>query len=871
MVKLKVFRIALICSLIIIFMAKMPVFAQQSDYIQIIKELPAETKFETVQTSVEKYFNRFDTEANKNKNGYKLWKRWEWFANQHIDTDGRVGSWTIKSEEALLAVNSLPALNNVNGGWSSAGPGSISNGENFLGRVECVAFHPTDPNTLYAGSGTGGLWRTNNLGGTWTALTDNLPSLSIASVVVQQNNPNIIYILTGDGDGGTNWGYYVKERSSGVFKSTDGGTTWNTTGLNWNRSDAERYGFKLIQSPTNTNILMAATSNGIWRTTDGGNNWIQELTGEYSDIIFAPNNASRVAAIPYASSVLRISTNGGADWTNKTIPSSGLGTTRSMLAVTPAATNNVYIMMGRQGDSTIRGYYRYSWSGDNFTLITNTPNIFGNASNGSGTGGFPWWAIAVAVSPLNSNIHLAGGVIGRRSTNGGVDWTAAHPAAMHADLHGYYYHPSGTAVYCAHDGGISRSSDNGVTWTNITTGMRINQYYRISTTPQNVNAVLGGTQDNGHHVRYSNTSAFKWTLTCCDGMDNAIDYTNDQIIYMCTQDGGLNRSTNGGDTWSYISPIRTGTTRETSSWVAPIKLHTTNPTTIFYAGNTGIWRSTNSGLSNWVNIGADGRGAMAQGTSFNSRMYASGANTTLRMSSNINDASPTWTTISGNLGWPALANLSGSTITGIAVNPDNSSEIWVCFSGYNATTKVYRSINAGNTWQNQTLSLPNVPVHTIAFQDQGANNGAYQIYIGTDIGVFYKSNSSANWGYFSNGLPRVMVTDLEITNNYLYAGTYGRGIWRTLVYDNCPTNASYSATYNSERVFQASGTINTTITVSGTLGANVWMQAGDYVQLNAGFEAKAGGIFTAKAAPCGAVLLPEMQAILPKEEEEVPK
>jgi hypothetical protein len=275
-------------------------------------------------------------------------------------------------------------------------------------------------------------------------------------------------------------------------------------------------------------------------------------------------------------------------------------------------------------------------------------------------------------------------------------------------------------------------------------------------------------------------------------------------------------------------------------------------------------------LSNWINIGADGKGAMAQGTSFNSRMYAAGIGTTLRKSDNINDASPDWTVISGNLNWPTSGNLSGSTITGLAVNPDNSSDVWVVFSGYNATTKVYRSINAGNTWQNLTGSLPNVPVHTIAFQDQGTSNGNYEVYVGTDIGVFYRSNSSANWGYFSNGLPRVMVTDLEITNNYLYAGTYGRGIWRSLLYDNCPINSTYSATYNSERIFQASGTINTTITVTGTLGANVWMQAGDYVQLNPGFEAKAGGIYTAKAAPCGAVLLPEMQAVQPKKEEERP-
>lgn len=827
------------------------IYGQATSYIEILAQQPANAPFSDVQAAMEKHFNRFESQSEKNKNGYKQWKRWEWFAKSHLDPDGRVANWTQKHEEAVAALDALPQLQDANGNWSSVGPSSISNGENFLGRTESVAFHPTDPNTLYVGTATGGLWRTTNLGSTWVSLTDHLPSLSVASVVVQQNNPNIIYILTGDGDGGLNWGYYVKERSSGVFKSTDGGATWKTTGLNWDRPDADRYGYKLIQSPTNSNLLIAATSNGIWRTTDGGANWVQELTGQYTDVVFRPGNPDRVAAISYASSTLRISSSGGDNWTSRTIPSSTITTTRSMLAVTPAATNNVYVLMGRQGNESIRGYYRFQWSDSSFTLITNSTNLFGGATDGTGDGGFPWWAIAVAVSPTNSNIHLAGGIIGRRSTDGGVNWVAAHPAQMHVDLHGYTYNPLDGSVYCMHDGGLSRSTNNGVAWTNLTTGMRITQYYRISTTPTNTFAVLGGTQDNGHHYRTSLTSAFKWTLTCCDGMDNAIDPTNDQIIYMCSQDGGLNRSTDGGDNWTGISP-------GASTWVAPIALHTSTRTTIFFAGNAGIFRSTNSGTSGWVNIGSDGRAAMAQGTSNTSRFYAAGGGDennmrTLQRSSDINDADPTWTTISGKPGWPT-GLVANTQITGLAVNPRNSNEIWVTFSGYNAEKKVYRSTDGGENWTNMSGALPNLPVHVIKFQDQGANNGNYQVYIGTDIGVFYRSNALTDWAYFSNGLPRVMVTDLELNGTYIYAGTYGRGIWRSDPYGDCAASATYSATYSDERVFQASGTINSTSTMVGTLGTNVQMRAGNYVQLNPGFHAQAGSVYKATVGPCNAVL-----------------
>jgi hypothetical protein len=834
-----------------LFWAATGINAQVPSYIEVLAQQPADARFSEVRAAMVKHFNRFESQAEKNKNGYKQWKRWEWFAQSHLDPDGRVGNWTQRQEEAIAALDALPQLQNANGSWSSTGPSSISNGEDFLGRTESVAFHPTDPNTIYVGTATGGLWRTTNLGSTWVSLTDHLPSLSVASVVVQQNNPNIIYILTGDGDGGLNWGYYVKERSSGVFKSTDGGATWQTTGLNWNRPDADRYGYKLIQSPTNSNLLIAATSNGIWRTTDGGANWVQELTGQYTDVVFRPGNPDRVAAISYGASTLRISSSGGDNWTSRTIPSSTITTTRSMLAVTPAATNNVYLLMGRQGNESIRGYYRFQWSDSSFTLITNSTNLFGGATDGTGDGGFPWWAIAVAVSPTNSNIHLAGGIIGRRSTDGGVTWTAAHPAQMHVDLHGYYYNPLDGSVYCTHDGGISRSTNNGVAWANIGTALRITQYYRISTSPVNEFAVLGGTQDNGHHYRTSLTSAFKWTLTCCDGMDNAIDPTNDQIIYMCSQDGGLNRSTDGGDNWTGISPGG-------STWVAPIALHTSTRTTIFFAGNSGIFRSTNSGTSGWVNIGSDGRAAMAQGTSNTSRFYAAGGGDednmrTLQRSSDINDADPTWTTISGKPGWPT-GLVANTQITGLAVNPRNSNEIWVTFSGYNAEKKVYRSTDGGDNWTNMSGALPNLPVHVIKFQDQGANNGNYQVYIGTDIGVFYRSNSLSNWAFFSNGLPRVMVTDLELNGTYLYAGTYGRGIWRTDPYGNCVASATYSATYNEERVFQASGTITSTSTMLGALGTNVQMRAGSYVQLNPGFHAQSGSVYNATVGPCNAVL-----------------
>jgi len=839
-------------------------------YVDLIKQYDRAAPFADVEQSVEKYFNRFANEAEKNRNGYKQWGRWAWFAKLHLDEAGIVSNWTTRNEAATMQAMAMPLaaagpeVMSVNGSWQFIGPSTITNNENFLGRVECVAFHPSDANTFYVGTGTGGLWRTTNGGDSWTPLTDYLPSLSISGVVVQQNNPNIIYVLTGDGDGGNQWAYYVKERSSGVFRSTDGGITWQATGLNWNRSDAPRYGYKLIQSAVNPNLLIAATSDGIYRTTDGGNNWVQEQTGEYTDVVFRENNPDWVAAVRYGSSTLSKSDDGGETWTSHTIPNPlGISTTRHMLATSADRTDSLFILMGAEGNGNFRGLYRYLWSatGNNgFTLVTNTPNVLNGANDGSGDGGFAWWAIGIGVNRTNSAQVLVGGVIGRRSTNGGQTITAAH-GLLHADIHGYFQNPLNNWVYCAHDGGISRSKDYGSTWTTLSAGLNVTQYYRISTVPNNNNIVLGGTQDNGHHVKYTNTSAFRWSLTCCDGMDNAINPDNPGIIYMSSQRGGLNRSVDSGKTWT---AIRTNT----SSWVAPILLHSTTPTTIFKAENSGIWRSTNSGIDGWVNLGTDGRGAIAQGVSNTNRFFAAGDNgTLLSRSNNINAAAASviWTTVSGNTGWPSNADLAGTIITAIAVNPANADDVWVTLSGYRDGIKVLRSTNGGDTWSNISGSLPNMPVHTIKVRSMGGGN--WEAYIGTDIGVFMRTNAFG-WTYFSNSLPRVMVTDIELTDTHIFAGTYGRGIWRSALYANCLTSANYASTYSGERVFQASETITATITVTNNAGSNVWMQAGNYIQLNPGFHAQAGGIFTAKTSPCGPVLLPNVVPVTPKKEEE---
>lgn len=824
--------------------------ATAQSHIDVINAAPPDAGFKKVADQVDQFFI-----GNPTVKGIKQWERWKWYAERHLDADGKVGNVTKRNMQALEKMNHSAttfgtvdngnnAAAKINGDWSALGPFSIASpAQNYLGRVNCLAFHPSIANTIFAGTPGGGLWKSTTNGGNWVPLTDGLPSSGISGIVIHPTNPSIMYILTGDGNGGVQWGYYVKEQGCGVYKSTDGGQTWSTTGLSWQQSEI-KYGYKLVMHPTNSNILLAATSDGIYRTLNGGTDWTLEISGNFPDIEFKTNNPAMLCATRFNVANLYVSTNTGDTWAAKAIPGGAI--TRGEIAVSPANSGLAYLMLGPQTTGSYRGFYSYNWSTEAFTLIDNTNNVFTSDPTGADGGGFPWWCIGLWVSPTNTNNMLMGGVIGRRSTNAGATWFADNEI-MHADNHGFYFNPLNDQVFAVNDGGVFRSADDGDTWTNITGVMQVTQYYRMSGVDADANIILGGTQDNGHHLRTTNTLIYNHVITCCDGMDNGINYNNNNIMYGFTQNGGLNKSTNGGASFFGIFPsIASGS----EPWVVPFLVHTTNPSTIFYASENGLLRHTASGepTNAWTNLGGGGStGAFAMGTSNTNRGYLASAGTTFRRTDDLGVASPTWVVKSGTPGWPSTI---GTIITSIDVNPTNSLEVWVTFSGYNAATKVLRSLDGGDNWTNETDNLPNVPVHIVKYQPGTAFGGP--VYIGTDIGVFYRNNSIGEWIQFGNDLPRTMVTDLEIstTSNVITACTYGRGFWRSPLYAGCDLNLTLSTPMTGDQYQQASSTISVTGDITGGAGTRVFLKAGGYINFNEGFEAKAGNEMKAFIGPC---------------------
>ena len=371
-----------------------------------------------------------------------------------------------------------------------------------VGRINNLTFDPNNDNILWVGSPSGGLWKSIDGGLSWTSNTDLLPNLGVSDIAIDPTNSNIMYIITGDRDSDDTYAY-------GLMKSTDGGSTWNTTGLSFNVNSAYR-GNRILIHPNNTNILLVSTRKSgygeTFRSTDGGENWDMVLQGpNLISMEFNTSNPNIIYGVTTGTSKFYRSNDNGISWENMTyeagLPNSG--NSRAVVAVTPANSNVVYILYS-SGNGGFGGLYKSTDGGYNFTLQSDSPNILSWEVNGSGTDGQGTYDLALAVSPINENIVFTGGINIWKSVNGGVNWDiSSHwygnggTEYVHADQHMLKYNPSNGILYSGNDGGIYKSENNGSNWTDISDGLQITQFYKIGISQTNFGLLLGGTQDNG--------------------------------------------------------------------------------------------------------------------------------------------------------------------------------------------------------------------------------------------------------------------------------------------------------------------------------------------------------------------------------------
>ena len=718
--------------------------------------------------------------------GYKAFRRWEHYMAPRVYPSGdvKLASQTYKNYkqwEADLAAAGTPK--STTGNWMLMGPTGKPTGGG-AGRVNFVRFDPANSATMWIGTPDGGLWKSTNSGTTFTTNTDQLATIGCSDIAIDPTNSNIIYLATGDNDGSDTY-------SIGVLKSTDGGLTWNTTSLTWTASQGRNIG-RLLINPTNPQIIMAFSNVGIWRSTNGGSTWMQPTGGtstfSCSDAEFKPGDPNTIYA---AGTTFKKSTDGGVTWTASTLTLTGIG--RLAIGVSEANAAYVYLLAANNTDNGAKGVMRSTDSGVTFTTrmtATSTTNILGY-DNGADAGGQGWYDLCIDASPTNAEEIMIGGINVWKSTNGGTSftlnthWTGSYSKPyIHSDIHDIQYLPgSGTTIYAGNDGGLFKTTNSGTAWSDISTSLAIAQQYRIGLSTSNANLWLAGHQDNGTN-RYNGTT---WAQVYSgDGMDCFIDRTNNNIMYGSYIYGDYYKSTNGGTSFTAITtglPVNTGA----EEWLCAWHQDPTTATTIYAGGRTALYKTTNSGTS-WSALGTPtGTGNILEfaiAPSNNQVIYA------LKTGTNAVSKST-----NGGTSFTACATglPTALTPTYIAISNTDPNVAIVTYSGYTATSKVYKTTNGGTSWTNLSTGLPNIPANCVVYEN--GSTGGDGIYVGTDLGVYFRDNSMTTWVDFSSGLPNCAVSDLEIyydvansgANKRLRAATFGRGTWDSDLYSSVPT------------------------------------------------------------------------------------
>jgi PKD repeat protein len=714
--------------------------------------------------------------------GWKQFKRWEWYWENRVDkVTGEfptTSTWDIYREEKSRANKSLA------GNWTSMGPTYTGGGYAGLGRINSIAFHPTNNNIIYIGAASGGIWKTSNGGTNWIPLGDDNAALGVSDIIVIENGASeTIYLATGDKD-------HSDTYSIGVLKSTNGGTTWQTTGLDWT-ANQQRLVYRLLIDPSNQNLLYAATSNGFYMTNNAGTTWTQLVTTDFVDVEFEPANSTVLYSSDNYGKIYK-STNSGVSWSEIYSISGGA---RTELAVTADNPNVIYALAGNTINSGLKAVYKSTNNGASFTKIFDSYNLLGWNCDGDDYGGQAWYDLCIAADPNDANTVFVGGVNTWKSVDGGISWDISSnwasscggtAAIVHADKHTLVYRNGTSVLFEGNDGGIYKTENNGSSWSHIGNTLAISQMYRISCAQTNNTDVMTGLQDNGSKLHANNG----WTdVYGGDGMECIIDFTNDNTQYASLYYGDVFRTTNK---WVSSYPI-TNSISGDAAWVTPYTLDPNDHNTI-YIGFQDVWKSINQG-SNWIQIstwGGNTLQSLAIAPSNSSYIYAGTYNTLY----GTTNGGGTWSNITGSL------PVGTSSITYVWVKHDDPSTLWVTMSGFN-NLGVFESSNGGSTWTNISTGLPEIPVNSIIQNKQ--NTTEVELYAATDVGVYLKLGTS-NWVPFFNGLPNVVVNELDIyyddvnpENSSLRAGTFGRGLWESDLYSNVatPPTADFIADYTT--------------------------------------------------------------------------
>ncbi|MCW8824594.1 MAG: T9SS type A sorting domain-containing protein [Ignavibacteriaceae bacterium] len=739
--------------------------------------------------------------------------------------------------------------------WEFAGPVNVG------GRVVDIEFNPSDPNIVYAGFSTGGVFKSTDMGNNWFPVFDSLAVLTVGDIAIDPQNPDVVYIGTGEANGGHN-----NFPGGGVFKSTNAGSTWNYLGLEETTSIG-----RVLVDPTNSNIVYLAAvgsyfapneERGVYKSTDGGASWnkslfVSDSTGAI-DIIMDPTSPDKMMATMWErvrrtnsshlygpSSGIYKTTDGGNNW-NLIPPSAGLPDPNSQnvgrigLALSLVNPDIVYALY--TDGYNIISLFKSTDFGDSWTDVDPDNEL------DDGTGGFSWYFGQVRVHPTNPDQVCVLDVAFMRSTNGGATWPIIYgyggPNQLHVDHHALAFNPTDPSfILNGNDGGINISTDGGVNWSNPA-HIPATQFYEIGLDASNSLAYYGGAQDNGTS-RTLDGGIDNWQhIYGGDGFYVLVDFTNPNIIYAESQYGNLGKSTNGGNNFSLATTGISGS--EPTNWDTPVIMDPNNNNILYY-GTDYLYRTTNS-ADNWTKISPK----LTDYTS-GSRL---GTITTIAVAPTNSDViyvgsddSHVWVSSDNGTTWNEISDgLPIRWVSRIAVDPTNENIVYVTFNGLkwrDPQSHVFRSTDMGTTWSDISSNLPDAPVDAFAVDPVDPS----RLYLGNDVGMYVSFNSGQSWWVLGEGLPVLPIGDIEIhpATRELVAGTYGRSMYKidlNLIPSNIessePVVSGFNLEQNYPNPFNPSTKIKYTITQTSNVVIKVFDILGNDITTLVNEEKPAG-------------------------------
>ncbi|MBI1223075.1 MAG: T9SS type A sorting domain-containing protein [Bacteroidetes bacterium] len=679
------------------------------------------------------------------------------------------------------------------------------------GRVNSMAFHPTDTSIWYICVAQGGIWKTTNAGISWTSISGNLPILRTSCLAVDPQNPDIMYVALGDfAYLGHNLLANESKRNThyglGVYKTSDGGQSWFPTSLSFKETDFEGSLIsKIIIHPGNTDHVIAVGESGAYVSTNAGNHWTKTDQRLIWDLDQDPNNPDvLIASTGYVYSynsgeagVIR-SSDFGMSWTNAQIPiPKTLAAQRIELAIAPSDNNYVYAL-ACDTIGGFYGFYRSTDAGQNFIEMQNSSypynilyNEFDQTPGGQGT-----YDLAICVDRNNRDHVVIGGINMWQTQDGGQTFNPVtywrlnyNKLSMHADIHEIHQHPLANSFFACHDGGISRSDylyDEDILslksqqvqteWTNFTKGLNISSFYRLSIGEIDSKKKIAGAQDNSTVM--TDGTDFS-NLTGGDGMESEMmDYEG--YWFTSSQFGSIYAFQILGDQ-PYFEGKLVIPNQEHGDWTTPF-IGADGYLFVLFENLYSFQGSFQVATCSSFPFASDGYPRVGTALDIQNkkaqRMYiAKRGYNSVGIQNQIltsDKRGQQWSDISQGLPrnqYPSYIEMSQS----------DPNEVWITFSGFDSSKKVYHSLDAGANWTNISYNLPNIPVNCVTHQEDGHGT----IYIGTDHGVYYLKHDSSSWEYYSEGLPKVIISELEIdtASRTLVAATFGRGLWEVSLVD----------------------------------------------------------------------------------------